>query len=488
LSEAYRLAGKAERLLGEIEIFGAKINIARLQKDRKYLLDIHKTLLNNVKELENLRDTIEFRGGVYALPSPMATIPYRDTYSRWEGKSASEVSHLMRYARIRSVQISAVKAAVDRLRAALAAHRIVINQLIEYCAVSCQRCGKIVRGKAAYRVIEADKCPNCRSPNLMLTANEAGVFRLELIPHAPISGDYMKHIAKLPSFGRAAYARISRELRERSGRSGKSIFVTVRVPVRDRVVRRRLRLSGDVEESERIVRERFGPQARIEFIRYRRIQPALINDRYTRICIALSYVNMVYGAWFIQRKLVTELSKKIAPEKTLLKLPMYILVHDLACYFLLKSQRARRKFVGVFPYLQSSPLFSQIEPILNVLNDEDAALAARALGFTGNTIPPRALQLKLIIEKQYAAKMRGLGLVSSRGLAAAVLYLTSNYSLSQATGFFKAYEPDVVKALEKLTQANIREVLTEEERSKLAIIETPMTQPALEFIQALGEN
>jgi len=199
-------------------------------------------------------------------------------------------------------------------------------------------------------------------------------------------------------------------------------------------------------------------------------------------------VNLVHEAWFTQQNLVQELAKNIAPEKTLLKLPMYLFVHDLACYFLLKSPRARRKFVGVFPYLQSSPLFSQLEPILTILNDEDAALATRALGFTGNTIPPRALQLKLIIEKKYSPKIRGLGLVSNRGLAAAVLYLTSNYTLTQVARFFKAYEPDVIKALEKLTQANIREELTGEEPSKLAEIETPMSQPALEFIQALGET
>lgn len=487
MSEAYRLAGKAERLLGEIEIFGTKIDITGLQKDRKYLLGIYKTLLNNVKELENLRDTIEFRGGVYALPSPSGIGPHRYTYSKWEGVSPSEVSHLMRYARIRSVQISAVKAAVDRLRAAIAAHRIVINHLTEYCTIGCQVCGKIVRGRVAFRAIEADKCPNCGSSNLLLTANESGVFRLELIPHVPLSGNYMTHIVQLPSFGRAAYARIIRDLRERMGRSERSILVTVRVQVRDRVIRRHLRLSGEVEEAEKTVRERFGPQARIESIRYRRTQPALINDRYTRTCIALSYVNMIHEAWSTKQKLVQELSINATPKKALLKLPIYTLVHDLACYFLLKSPRARRRFVGVFPYLQSNPLFNQIEPILTILNDKDTALATRVLGFTGNIIPPRALQLKLIIEKTYEPKIHGLGLVSSRGLAAAVLYLTSNYTLTQASGFFKAYEPDVIKALEKLTQANISEELTEEERSKLAEIETPMTKLALEFIQALGE-
>lgn len=486
MSEAYRLAGKAERFLDNIESLSAKIDIVRLQKDRKYLLGIYKTLLNTVKELEDLRDTIEFRGDIHTLPSPPIIGSQRYAYR--ESTSPLEVSHLMHYAKIRGAQISAVKAAVDRLRAALAAHRIVINQLIEYCAICCQVCGKITRGKAAYRALELDKCPNCGSSNLLLTVNESGVFRLELIPHTPLSGNYMTQIVQLPSLGRTAYTMIIRELRERMGRSERSILVTVRVKVRNRMVRRHLRLSGEVEDSEKIVRERFGPQARIESIRYRHIQLALINDRYTRTCIALAYVNMLYETWRTKQELVQELPKNFAHKKILLNLPTYILVHDIACYFLLKSSRARRKFVGVFPYLQSNPLFSQIEPILTILNDKDVALAARTLGFTGNIIPPRAVQLKLIIEKIYEPKIRGLGLVSSRGLASAVLYLISNYTLTQAAEFFKAYEPDVIKALEKLTQANIREELTEEEQSKLAEIETPMTRQALEFIQALGEG
>lgn len=488
MSEAYRLSGKADRLLSEIDKFSVEFDVDRLQKDRNYLFETYRTLMADVKQLETIRDAIEFRGGIYAPPSPSTVSPYPHRYSRWEEKPSSEVGYLMHYAKIRSGQISAVKAAIDRLRAALAAHRIAINNLVEYCAAVCQICGKVVRGKVACEVIGTKECPSCGSANLLPIINKAGIFRLELIPQLPLSGDYMKRLVQMPSYGRATYTRIIRYLRERVGRSTKFLLVTARVQVGERIVRRHIRLSGEIEEAETVVRERFGPNARIESIRYRRTQPVLINDRYTRICIALAYVNLVYGKWTDRQDLTKKLSEGIDAEKTLLRLPLYVLVYDLTRYFLLRSPRSRRKFVGIFPYLQNAPQFSQIESILSSLDDPAAALASQILGFTGGTIPLRAVQLKFIVESGYEAKIRKLGLVSSRGLAAAVLYLASKYTLTQAADFFSTDISDVTKALEKMAQAGVGEELSKEEKQKLAEVEMPMTHRALKFIQALGET
>jgi len=488
LSEAYRLAWKADRLLSEIDRFSAEIDVDRLRKNRRYLFETYRTLTADVKQLETLRDSIEFRRGVYAPPSLPPATPYQFRTSRWEEKPPSEISSLMHYAKIRSGRISAVKAAIDRLRAALAAHRIAINNLIEYCALVCQVCGKVVRGKVACKVIGTNECPNCASANLSPVINEAGVFRLELIPQLPLPGDYMKRLVQMPSYGRAAYIRIIGCLRERAGRSTKSLLITIRVQIGERTVRRRISLSGEIEDAEAMVRERFGSNARIESIRYRRTQPVLINDRYTRISIALGYAILAYKTWVDRRDIAKKLSDKIDVEKTLLKLPLYVLGYDLTRYLLLKSPRARRKFVSIFPYFQSNPQFSQIEPILSILNDHEAALASRTIGLTGGLISLRAIQLKLIVESGYEAKIRKLGLVSSGGLAAAMLYLTSKYTLTQAADFFGAEVSDITKALEKMAQADFGKELSKEEKQKLAEVEVPMTQRALKFIQALGET
>jgi len=490
LAEAYPLAGKAERLLNIIEELGANINLPRLRRDPKYFLEIYRILLKDYDDLDLLRNDIEFRGGVYTpYPTPrmMGTTAVRETPE----EHPSEIGYLMRYAKIRSVQISAIKAIIDRLRAALAAHRIAINHLTEYCAVWCQDCGKFLRGKTALKAISTNRCQNCGSSKILFTPNSAGVFRIELIPYLPLSGDYMRRITQLSSYARATYGRITRYLRESVGRSVKSFSIIVRVRAGDKIFRRRVRFSTEAREAvnyEAVIRERFGPSARIESIRYRRTQPVLLNDRYTRACIALAYVSLTYDVWFSKKSQVRIISRKIDAEKTLLKLPIYVLIHDLARYFLLKSPKSRRRLAGAFPYLESSPQISIIEPVFTILRDEDSAFAAKTLGLTEEAIPLEVIRLKFTIERNYEQKIRSLGLLSSRGMAAALLHLTSKHELSQAAKFFNTTKSEGIKALEKLAQVNISSELPESGRDKLAKIEVPRTTRAKGFVEALKET
>ncbi|HYB93188.1 MAG TPA: DUF530 family protein [archaeon] len=490
MAEAYPLTGKAERLLNIIEELGANINLPRLLRDSKYLLEIYRILQKDYADLDRLRDDIEFRGGVYApYPSPrtMGTAEVRETP---EGPP-SEIGYLMRYAKIKSVQLSAIKATIDRLRAALAAHRIAINHLTEYCAVLCQDCGKFFRGKPALKAISTNKCPNCGSSKILFTPNNVGIFRIELIPYLPLSGDYMRRITQLPSHARITYGKMTRYLRESVGGRVRSFSIIVRVQVGDKTLRRRISFRAEPRESvnyEAVIRKRFGPSARIESIRYHRTQPVLLNDRYTRACIALAYVSLTYDVWASRKSQVRIVSRKIDAEKTLLKLPIYVLIHDLARYFLLKPPKSRRRLAGAFPYLESSPQASIVESLFAILQDEDSAFAAKMLGLTGETIPLEVIRLKFVIEKNYETKIRDLGLVSSRGIAAALLYLTSKYDLPQASNFFNTTKSEGIKALEKLAQADISSELPESGRDKLANIEAPRTTIAKEFIKALKET
>jgi len=490
VSEAYPLIGRTEQLLQGIENFTSKISIKKLESDLTYFLNTYRTFYDNLKKLDQLRDEIEFRGGVSIghRPSPLGSTTFRHP---WLGETPpSEVGHLMRYAKIRSLRVSVVKASIDRLRAALAAHRLALNHLIEYCTLLCGKCGKVNRSRAAIQLLKENaKCSNCGFNEFIFAPNDAGIFRLELIPYIPFAGDYMRRIAQLPSFGRATYAKIIRYLRESVGTSVRSASVIVRVQVGNRIVRRRFRFSAEKEgfaECEKIVREHFGPNARIESVHHYRTRSVLLNDRYTRACLGIAYTSLVYDTWITRAKSIG-LPEALATETILLKLPLYVLVHDIARYFLLKLPKSRRRFSGIFPHLQVSPPFDQLEPILSILEDREVALTAEMLQLTRSRISPSTIHLKLLIEREFEARLKKLGPISSRGLAAATLYLSSDLNLQNVCNTFNTQLYEVKTTLQRLAELNVEEKLNEEGRKKLALMEAPRTARAQKFIKAIEE-
>ncbi len=275
------LIGRSERFLDQIK--RKNISVTGIENAEEYL-DIYSYLKSNMDTLTDMRENMEMKG---------YTAPYRslNKYGRHlSGDMKSEDMYdISRHTQYFRMNAAAKKNILDRVKSAMSSHRIAIGHLEEYATIECISCQRKYKGHEI--ALLANKKCECGEDNLKMHVNHEGVYRLEIIPFLPLSGDYMVKLSQLSPRSREAFRSIVRILKQEKRGIVKTVSLVIKVLEDGRWVRKRVTIDANDEMNyEREIRNEYGANARIEMMQFHRKKPSIINDKQVQTALSLGYV------------------------------------------------------------------------------------------------------------------------------------------------------------------------------------------------------
>ena len=277
------LIAKSERFLDGIRHNWVKADEINNFKD---FIDIYQYLKNNLEELQELRDTMEIKG--YKTPYRSLMKYGRTAKSEMKVDDIYDVNKHTQYFRMNA---AAKKNILDRVKSAIASHKIAIGHLEEFATLNCSSCNGKFTGHELATFLNGN-C-NCGSSEVQLEINRQGVYRLEIIKYLPLSGEYMVKMSELSPMGREAFRKIVRILKHEKRGIVKTLSLVVKVFEDGRWVRKRVNIDAmDQMNYEREIRREYGSNARIEFMQFHRKKPSIINDKHVQTALSIGYVKL----------------------------------------------------------------------------------------------------------------------------------------------------------------------------------------------------
>jgi len=277
------LIAKTERFLDGIKRSPLKIQNINNFKD---FISTYQQLSKTLDDLLELRDTMEIKG--YKTPYKSLMKYGRTPKSEMKVDDIYDVNKHTQYFRMNA---AAKKNILDRVKSAIASHKIAIGHLEEYATFSCEDCDENFNGHELDTLLEG-RC-KCGSESIKLNINDQGVYRIEIINYLPLSGDYMVKMSELSPLGRDAFRRIVRILKQEKRGIVKTVSLVVKVFEGDRWVRKRVNIDADDQMNyEREIRNKYGSDARIEFMQFHRKKPSLINEKHVQTALSIAYVKL----------------------------------------------------------------------------------------------------------------------------------------------------------------------------------------------------
>lgn len=270
---------KSEKFLNEIE--KNSLNLDNL-KDLNSFLDIYLEFTSRLEKLQIMRESMDESG---------YTAPYR-SLNRYGSSFSNEVeveeiSEINRHNQYFRMKASAKSNSLDRVKSAIDAHKIAIGNLEEYAKIKCKKCSR------SYRIssfVNNNYMCKCGCDDFEFRINHQGIYRLEIIPYLPLSGNYMVLMSNLSYWGRESFKRILNILQQKRKGVVKTVSPIIRIYENGREIRKRVSLDSEFADSyEEEVRRRYGSNVRIERLEFHRTKPAIINDKHTRTALALAY-------------------------------------------------------------------------------------------------------------------------------------------------------------------------------------------------------
>ncbi|MDI9438203.1 MAG: DUF530 domain-containing protein [Euryarchaeota archaeon] len=487
------LIGRAEKFLSQIHGFDGKVG------DVHSFLGTYSQFKDNLDRLYELRDYMELKG----YKAPFRSLKYgRVQSSEMKMDDLHDVSRHSQFFRMRA---AAKKNILDRVKSAIASHRIILGHLEEYATVTCTSCQSRYRGHELGKLYPA-KC-GCGSSQFNLDINKDGVYRLGILKYLPISGDYMVKMSELSSLGREAFRGLVRILKQEKRGIVKTISMVVKVMEDGRWIRKRVKIDAqDQLNYEKRIRESYGNNARIEFIQFHRKRPAIINDKHVQTALALGYVGysedlgesllppllqqklknesnlLIYDAslkkaeerakiqkeWDDNLNLKEDLLREILQEEGLVdgegqmnpglkedlqlrdKLqkdvfqenPRALILWDLMRYYLSTSYDRRSKYSGPFPYLRPSLDINQ----LKAFQEFPSQTVTMLKDFQDEDIES-LLEMDKIISFKFSLekKTQGLHIKMDPAMGAAILNIKGQVPISRAAQIFKVTPAQVKK-------------------------------------------
>jgi Zn-finger domain-containing protein len=277
------LIANAERFLDGIRHKWVKADEIN---DFKSFISIYGYLKNNLEELQEQRDTMEIKG--YKTPYRSLMKYGRTPKSEMKVDDIYDVNKHTQYFRMNA---AAKKNILDRVKSAIASHKIAIGHLEEFAILSCRECNGKFTGHELGNFI-GSKC-SCGSDKIQLEINNQGVYRLEIIKYLPLSGEYMVKMSELSPMGREAFRKIVRILKHEKRGIVKTLSLVIKVFEDGRWVRKRVNIDvKDQMNYEREIRRKYGSNARIEFMQFHRKKPSIINDKHVQTALSIGYVKL----------------------------------------------------------------------------------------------------------------------------------------------------------------------------------------------------
>ena len=275
------LVNKAENYLGEIA--NDSISLKDID-DFDNFKSLYFKLADRLNHLQSLKDDMDAQG----YTTPFTSLNKYGTKAVSE-VSLDEVGENSRHNQIFRMKANSKKNILDRVKSAIDSHKIAIGNLEQFGYVKCNSCYKKY-SIGEYGQLNA-KC-SCGSQNFTFKINREAIFRLEIIPYLPLSGNYMVLMSELSPYGRESFKKVLNILKQERKGVVKTISLVVRFRDKNnRLVRKNVSLGSEyVTSYEEEVRRLYGRNVRIETLRFHRTKPAIIDDKHARTALALAYV------------------------------------------------------------------------------------------------------------------------------------------------------------------------------------------------------
>lgn len=240
-------------------------------------------LKENLDKLLDIKDSMESKG--YKTPYFALTNHALSTPGEVIIEEAHELNRHNKYFRLKA---TAKKNIYDRIKSAIASHRIVIGILEEAITLECNNCHKIYSIHEFYDLNEL-RCA-CQSNDFKLKIDNVGFSRINIIPYLPISGNYMVLRSNLTSWGRESFNKIMKLLRQERKGVVKTVSLKIKIKQGDRWIRKNVTMDAENDVNyEEELRKKYGADVRLEFLQFQRTKPTIINDKHTRMALALGY-------------------------------------------------------------------------------------------------------------------------------------------------------------------------------------------------------
>jgi uncharacterized protein len=511
------LIGRAENFLGQIKKH--EIDAHKIQ-DSKEFLELYTYLRGNLDILQEMRDTMEMKG--YKAPYRSIIKYGRPSTGEMKTEDMYDISRHTHYFRMNA---AAKKNILDRVKSSMASHRIALGHLEEYAILECFSCQQKYKGHEI--ALLTGKC-KCGANDLKLVVNRKGVYRLEIIQYLPLSGDYMVKMSELTLQSREAFRSLVRILKQEKRGTVKTLSLVIKVLEDGRWVRKRVNVPAqDQANYEREIRDKYGSNARIEFLQFYRKKPSIINDKHMQNALSLGYVkhaenlilkilsqvlekvlldarkvesyleavkiagnkskmfDYVNDAEKLKKKFLEEelqsrefldgngvLDKSILQdmvhreevEKSLfMEVPRILILWDLLQYYLSTSYDRRTKHSGPFPHLRPSLDSNQIKAFQDFKPDIVQILQE----YLQEKIEyVSGMGNVLALKFLVEKKMKGLHLQIGPALGAAILSSEVGLSLEKVSELFSVSEENVRR-----------------ERANLETLQKPSTSKAQRFLK-----
>ena len=275
------LVNKAESYLKEIS--NDSINIDGIENFENFK-SLYFKLDDRLNFLLKLKEDMDAQG--YATPFTAL-----NKYGTKLGSDVAmdEIGENSRNNQIYRMKANAKKNILDRVKSAIDSHKIAIGNLEQFGYVKCNSCYKKY-SMSEYKEMEG-KC-SCGNQGFTFKIRHDSTHRIEIIPHLPLSGNYMVLRSELGGYARESLKQVLNILKQERKGVVKTISLVVRVRDKNnRLVRKNLTLDSEfVDDYEEEARRIYGKNVRIETLRFHRTKPAIIDDKHARTALAIGYV------------------------------------------------------------------------------------------------------------------------------------------------------------------------------------------------------
>ena len=279
--EESALVAKAEKYLKEIS--NDRISLNNIEEFENFKRLYYK-LDDRLNNLQELKESMDAQG----YTTPFTSLNKYGTKAIAE-VSLEEMSENSRHNQMFRMKANAKKNVLDRVKSAIDAHKIAIGHLEQCGYLKCDSCYKKY-SLSEFR-LKGEKC-SCSHENFSFKINRDATYRLEIIPYLPLSGNYLVLMSELSGYGRNSFKKVLNILKQERKGLVKTISLVIRFRDENgRWIRKNVTLDSEyINNYEEEVRNRYGKDVRIEVLRFHRTKPAIIDDKYVRNALAISYV------------------------------------------------------------------------------------------------------------------------------------------------------------------------------------------------------
>ncbi len=274
-----KLILKAEKFLNTIDENKPKFNIQSIEEFNQ----VYKHFQENLDYLQTFKEKMDLSG----YSAPFRSLNKYGISSQTEN-DLDDSAELARHNHHFRIKATTKKNILDRIKASIDAHKIVLGNLESYAQFQCTKCNKKYRPSKYWS--NKKKC-KCNHTEFKFIINKSNVYRLEILEYLPLSGNYMVLMSQLSNWARNSLKKVLNILKTQRKSVVTNVSPRIKIKENGRWTTKRVSLESEFANSyEEELRKRYGKNFRIEKLDFHRSKPSLINDKHTRKALALAYV------------------------------------------------------------------------------------------------------------------------------------------------------------------------------------------------------